>query len=273
MSARVMYTEEHIEFLRKGYKTMSIRNLTVAFNEEFDLHKSLGAIGSILPRHNITTKILNRPRTLSGNYRSFTEEQVDFIKREYKYLSLKGLTEAFNKEFGTNKGVNQLRYFITNHKISSGRTGCFEKGSVSWNKGLTGYMGPNVTSFKKGHLPAGTRQVGDERICSKDGYALVKVQEPDPNVPGRKTRWKPKHVDVWEKEHGPVPKGHIVIFLDGDKTNCDDINNLVMITRAVNAYLNRHGYADLRGEFKKSAITMAELIQKTSRLKKQDKAA
>lgn len=29
--------------------------------------------------------------------------------------------------------------------------GRFKKGSVPWNKGVTGYMGANRTSFKKGH--------------------------------------------------------------------------------------------------------------------------
>lgn len=269
MRERLSYTEEHIEFLREGFKTMSIRNLTVAFNEEFSLCKSASAIGTTLLRNNITTKTLNRPRTLKGNYRTFTKEQVDYIKEEYKLLGVKDLTEAFNKQFGTDKKVNQLKCLITNQGIQSGRTGCFEKGHASWNKGVKGYMGANVTSFKKGHLPEGTRPVGDERICSKDGYVLVKVREADSNVPGRKTRWKPKHVDVWEKVHGSVPKNHIIIFLDGDKTNCDDINNLTMISRAVNAYLNRHGHADLRGEMKKTAIAMAKMIQKASRLKRQ----
>lgn len=40
-----------------------------------------------------------------------------------------------------------------------GNSGSFKKGQVPWNKGKTGYMGANKTSFKKGHLPPNTREM------------------------------------------------------------------------------------------------------------------
>jgi hypothetical protein len=262
---RFTYSEEQIEFLREGYEEMRIPELTVAFNEKFKLNKGEGAIKTALKNRKFTC---GRKGLVKGE-RSvlFTKEQVAFIKEQYKIYSPSELTIEFNKRFQTEIKVSQVISFVKNQGIQCGRNGQFGKGHVSWNKGIKGYMGPNVTSFLKGHVPPNRRQVGDERICSKDGYILIKVEEPDPNFPGRKTRWKGKHIVVWEKVHGPVPKDHIVIFLDGDKTNCD-IDNLMMISRAVNAYVNRHGYADLKDELKKSSIAMAKVIQKASLLKK-----
>ena len=59
-------------------------------------------------------------------------------------------------------------------------------------------------------------QVGDERLGSK-GFIEVKVSA---------KRWRPKHIVVWEKSHGPLPKTHVLYFADGDKFNFD-LDNLV----------------------------------------------
>ena len=49
--------------------------------------------------------------------------------------------------------------------------------------------------------------------------------------------------------------------------------NLILISRKVNAYLNHNGLCDLTGEHKISAILLAKVAQKASRLKKEAKAA
>ncbi len=36
----------------------------------------------------------------------------------------------------------------------------------------------------------------------------------------RKGNWVPKHIWVWEMEHGPVPKGSTIEFVDGNNLNC-----------------------------------------------------
>src|SRR5690606_22145051 len=88
--------------------------------------------------------------------------------------------------------------------------GCFRKGMVPWNRGLKGYMGANRTSFRKGNKPWTWLPVGSERI-SKDGTLQRKVSDT-----GYGPRdWKAVHAILWESVHGPVPKGHIVVFKAG----------------------------------------------------------
>jgi hypothetical protein len=44
--------------------------------------------------------------------------------------------------------------------------------------------------------------------------------------------WRPKHHLVWESHHGqPIPKGHAVIFGDGNNRNFDP-DNLILVSRA-----------------------------------------
>jgi hypothetical protein len=104
----------------------------------------------------------------------------------------------------------------------------FQKGQTSWNKGKKGYMGANVTSFKKGNKPHNTRQINDTRIDSKDKFLLVKVAN---------NEWIRKQVLIWESVHGKVPKGH-VIRVKNPTLNHYDIENLMLISCAENMKLN-----------------------------------
>jgi hypothetical protein len=80
----------------------------------------------------------------------------------------------------------------TRNKWNTGRTGCFEKGDKPWNTGTKGVCKPNSGNFKSGQVSWNKKPVGYERICSKDGYVIVKVAEP--NV------FKLKHRIVWKKQ-------------------------------------------------------------------------
>lgn len=109
----------------------------------------------------------------------------------------------------------------------------FKKGHEPQNKGQKMskdlYQKVKFTFFKSGHEPHNTKFDGYERICSKDGYVYMRVN---------KGKFVLKHRKVWEDVNGPIPKGHIIIFKDGNKLNCD-INNLSMITMKENMERNR----------------------------------
>ncbi len=115
-----------------------------------------------------------------------------------------------------------------------GRATQFTPGHVPANKGLRrpGW-GPGrmkTTQFKKGERRGRASRVwkpiGTERI-SKDGYLERKVNE---GMPFQR-RWRAVHLLVWEAAHGPLPPGHAVVFMNGDKTDIRP-ENLALITRA-----------------------------------------
>jgi hypothetical protein len=250
------YTREQVSFLRTGFQTMTVIELTEAFNARFGLQQTRIAIHCTLGRENIR----RGRRILIGKRLTYTGEQIDFLKTNYRRLPLAKLPDAFNEHFGTHKTKVQIRAFLKNHGITSGRTGRFIKGQKSWNKGVKGYMGPNATSFKKGNRPKNWKPLGTERI-SKDGYIEIKVAERNPYT-GFPTRYRLKHQVVWESVNGPIPAGKIVIFRDGDRTNCA-IGNLVCISRAVGVRLNQFGYTGLQADLKPSMLALARLKAKT----------
>ena len=260
---RFTYSKEQIQFLREGFPKMFLPELTDAFNTRFSLNKTPGQLKAAMKNHRI------RCGRKSGEYnkgrlRAFTYAQKDYIEEKYKLLSLSELTNEFNKQFDTDKSESQIRGFIRNQKIKSGRTGHYEKGSAPFNKGTVGLMKPNSGTFKKGHVPATIKPLGSERICSRDGFILVKIAERNPHT-GCATRYKHKHIIVWEKHNGPVPEGKVVAFIDGDKMNCSP-DNLMLISRAVLLYLNRNGYKDIQDELKPTLRALAALVTKQSSL-------
>ena len=85
----------------------------------------------------------------------------------------------------------------------------FKKGYVPANKGKHDpKYGYEPTQFKKGHRPKNAKPIGTESLRS-DGYVWVKVSEP--------RTWREKHRIIWEEANGQIPKGHVVLFADGNR--------------------------------------------------------
>lgn len=132
-----------------------------------------------------------------------------------------------------------------------GNSGSFKIGHVPWNKGLKGCFGARRTSFKKGNLPHNTRAMYSERL-SKEGYIEIKVGI---------NKWISKHRYIWEQYYKrEVPKGKVVIFLDGNNRNFE-IENLKLISRGALLILNnRYKHITKDRELMNSCVDLSELI-------------
>lgn len=143
----------------------------------------------------------------------------------------------------------------------TGRTGHFEKGGKTWNKGLSYPSHPNTvrTQFKKKQLPHNTKFLGHERL-DKSGYIVISVAEKNPHT-GYDRRYVLKHKWLWEQANGPLPKGMALKCLDGDRTNCAP-SNWTPVPRALLPRLcGRWGrnYDDAPAEIKPVILAIVKL--------------
>lgn len=260
---RFVYSEDHIQFLRDNFPKMALEDLTAAFNSAFDLDKSVGSIRSALKNHRITCG-RKQGQLVKGKPKLVTWEQKQWLIDQYQGMTQAELLQAFNTEFNRTLGANQLRAFLKNHKIRSGRTGYFEKGQQPWNTGTKGVMKPNSGCFKPGQEARNRRPLYSERIDTKDGFILIKVPERCPHT-GRPTRFKHKHVWIWEQVHGPVPEGMCVSFIDGDKLHCE-LENLELVTRGELAIRNKLQLNRQPEELKPAIKALAKLRVKANEL-------
>ena len=197
-----------------------------------------------------------------GPQHIWSDEEKLYLAEITPGRGYKEIQSMMSCKFGFDYTHHQIKGAITRNKLNTGRTGRFEKGHATWNKGTKGLTKANVTSFKKGQKPHNYKPLGSERI-TKDGYCEIKVSDT-----GR--RWKPKHVLIYEKHHGKVPKGSAVIFLDGDKRNFD-IDNLYLVTRSQLAMLNKNSLIQKDADLTKTAINVVDLMKKISAMEKKDK--
>lgn len=195
----------------------------------------------------------------------FTEEQKQFIYKNYKGIGNKELTNKFNQKFNTNLD-KQIYYFKRNHHLNSGLTGKFEKGHETFNKGkkwdeyIPKEKQENCrkTTFKKGNIPKNYRPIGSERITI-DGFIEIKTANPN--------KWRIKsHVIYEEYYQTKIPKGYKIVYLDGNRLNLDP-SNLKMVSCAEELLMNANNLRYDKKELTETGYLIAKIINKRGQIK------
>lgn len=187
----------------------------------------------------------------------WTEQEKNYLKEIASGRSHKEISEMMIKKFQDEYfTVDKTKGALNRYKINTGRTGFFQKGQVSWNKGKKGKRYSKKTEFKKGNIPPNQVDVGTE-VTDTDGYHKIKTANP--------RTWEYKHKILWEKHHGKIPPGFAVIFLDGNKNNIV-IENLEMVSRAELLTINRKKLISDNREVSRSGVIVGKLITKANEL-------
>jgi hypothetical protein len=186
----------------------------------------------------------------------YTKEQAEFIKKHAFGRTTQELTNLLNDHFGLTLKASQIKSYKGNHKINNGVDNKFKPGHTPVNKGKKG-GGWEPTQFKKGSIPHNYLMVGSERV-NGDDYIDIKISETN--------TWKAKHIIIWEKHNGPVPKNHAVIFGDKNKRNFD-INNLILVSRKQLLTLNINKLIQDDAELTKTGVIIADIYHKITERK------
>lgn len=180
------------------------------------------------------------------NRRLWTPAELALVRELYPHVKTEKIAERLGNGRTTAKvyaiakklGLKKSAEFLASPDASRLRRGDnigapyrFPPGHVPANKGLRrpGYAPGRMaeTQFKKGQKPWTYRyEVGDLRL-NADGYVDMKISDTAKGA----MAWRALHTILWEDKHGPVPPGHAVAFVDGDKLNVW-YDNLTLITRA-----------------------------------------
>ena len=208
----------------------------------------------------------------------YTDEIIEYIKSNYKGKDNIELAEELNKKFNLNTNGDKISMLKANLKRRYGldlRTGinrgCIKKGNIPANKGkkwdeyLTKEQQERArkTCFKKGHKSANAVDIGTEHIrwsTTDDkgiGYLNIKVCDGKGNK-----NWIPKQRYIYEQHYGKIPKGHKVIFADGNRFNFD-IDNLILVSENENLILNQKSLRANDKEITNTGVLIAKVISKT----------
>jgi hypothetical protein len=169
----------------------------------------------------------------------------DIIRQRYPFEPTKkiaddlGLSESsvYNRAWsmGIKKDPTYLRSTQFPPGYLGGKVTQFKKGHTPANKGqkmsTDVYQKVAHTMFKKGSKPMNTQPIGTiHQRSDKSGKMYLYIKLADSN-------WQLLNRYTWEQYHGPIPKGLIVAYKDGNYLN-NDINNLMLLTKKENMARN-----------------------------------
>ena len=252
------FTPEQIDYLRRTVKGCRFAELTKMFNNEFGANKTSDQIRSACSNRKFHNGCKKGWEPGQNPY-AYSEAEVKFLEQNIEGRSIKELTKLYNTHFQSNKTESQIRAACNNRKFCSGKGTRFQRGHTPWNKDTKGYTGANSTSFRKGIKPHNYLPIGTE-ISDSYGYIKAKVAEPK--------AWEHKHKIVYRQYKGEIPKGCVVLFADGDKRNFTP-DNLILVSRAQLAYLNRNRLISVDSDVTKAAVNIAAVAQAAAKTKRE----
>lgn len=238
---RIAYTPEQMDWLEAN-RAMVISNYHAAFVAAFNRAEVTAAQLHGL-RKRKGWKVGRAPGRMVGRNRRYSDAEITWL-RDNAALPIGEYHAGFQMEFDR-PAVTPDRLQSLRKRLGwkTGRTGRFEKGRASPNKGKpcppgVGGRHPNAraTQFKKGarsgRAQALHQPIGTERLHA-DGYLERKVNKDLP----MQARWRFVHLIRWEAVNGPIPEGHCLKSVDGDRSNTDP-TNWTAIPRGVLPRLN-----------------------------------
>lgn len=175
----------------------------------------------------------------------YTKEEKAFIKENARTIPVVKIAEKVGRT------TRAIYSYLKRHNIKTGRSGQFVKGGSPWNQGRTGISVSPGSEFKKGTMPTNTKPDGYITTRSDKDYKSGVVRRYK-YIRVSNAKWILYHRYLWAKEKGPIPKGHLVRFKDGDTQNCT-LENLECISMAENARRNHN-----REKARKSMLTRYE---------------
>ena len=263
------YTKEQEEWLIKNIKGTTTRELAKKFTKKFGV--------PITERKLITYK--NLRHLTNGLRKKFTDEQIKWVKENYKGIQNKELTEMLNKKFNTNFTEQQIESLKGKFGLNSGLWHKYSEEENQWIiDNCKGFTYDQLTKeFNKKFKTNLTKKrmlnkivklnrakdvlrtwapKGAEKL-RPDGYIYIKVANDE---------WVPKHRYIYEQHYGKIPEGCIVMFLDGDKTNFE-LDNLCLVERKIQLLASSRGLLTTDKEINETALLLSELILETGKAK------
>ena len=251
------YSQEIRTFIAENVKVAPTKVLVELVNATFDTEFTVDKMDAYKKKYKLKSGTpLGVPAGLPTAL--YPEEVKKFILKNYIGTGWQAMADLLNQEFGTSYTKGQMTAYYKNHKLDSGLRGHFKRGGIPYNKGLKGLnIGGEETQFKPGRISWNYLPVGTERT-NTDGYVEIKIADLN--------KWKGKHRIIWAEAHGPVPKGYVVLFADGNRQNVV-LENLLLVSRAQLATMNQRHLIKSDPELTRTGAIIADIYNKIGKKK------
>ena len=217
------YTQAELDFI-KAHADMRPRELAELFNATFGKRAEPKRMSMYLRRYGIEPNIRREHH--------YTDEQRKWLAENAANMSERDITVAFNAKFGTTVNKDALRAYVK-RDIRVSRTK--EAASQHRSQALRRFQ-PGDTSIHK----RGGRRI---KVILTNNY-----------------KWIPYGRYLWEQEHGALPAGWTVIFLNNDGTDCR-LENIYAIGADVMVLMARNQWFSTNPDVTMTAIKLCQLAR------------
>lgn len=250
------WSDEKIEYLKQHYKDMSIKELSLA-------------LGATIYATKTKVSKLGLKR---GNKHIWSDSEIAYLREKYADTRIEELSEYLGlnvgqiyhkaNALGIKKSMDLIRELARENMSDKFLSYSKKKGDVPHNKGVKMpadvYARCKGTMFKKGNLPANTKEDGFLSIRGNSGFKCLYVRV-------ALGKWVPYSRYIWEQHNGPIHPNHIIAFKDGNWRNCD-ISNLTLMSREDN--MRRNSLHNYPKEVSNLIALRAAFSRKVNNLKK-----
>ena len=249
-------------WLREHYSDRPVAVTRYELLRRFGVKPTVGQLRSANRNHGFGAASRSGSRTFDREEERWLHEQLPKAPRA-------DVRRRFAVEFGWEPKACSLDNYAHRHRLlGAPNAGRFKPGSKPSPKAYP--KGPNRTSFRKGsrvnRVPE--RPMFSETWRGKGArrQLYIKVPEPHPSPShadkgwNQRSHWTPKSRWAWRQANGPIPEGHAIVHLDGDRGNCKP-DNLVCVPKAVLARLNASHAPKGGGAAYPARVRLAQLRQ------------
>lgn len=183
---------------------------------------------------------------------SYTPEQIAFLAEHVQGTKYPVLAEMFNARFGCNKTAQMIKGVCMYKGLRNGIDPRFRAGFTPENRF------PVWACRRRSRM----HPIGSEYINAR-GFTMIKIANPN--------QWRAKHIVVWEEENGPLPKGNVVLFANGNRQDFR-LDNLIMLTSSEWSYLRMQGKLSDNEDGNRAAILIAKVTARLACLQTKRKS-
>lgn len=196
----------------------TVKALTDCFNATFHQTRTVDVI-----------KNHCRARGLRRDVQHFTPDHDAWLKENAPGISVRETARQFNARFGANRSEQVLKWRC--NKVIGVR-----------------HKGQRINTNKMA--------VGTENKLGR--YWFVKTSDDATGRGSFYRNWAPKSRVLWEREHGKVLDGYMIVFLDGNPDHCT-LDNLYAVSGKVHREMSKNRWYTADRDTTLAAIKCCEL--------------
>ena len=220
------YTQVELDFI-KAHADLRPRALAELFNATFDRYAEPKRMSFILRKMGIEPNV-----RIAHKY---TDEERRWLTENVPSMGETEITTAFNARFGTNLGRDTLRGYVKRF-IGAKRTD--ETVSRSHSESQIRYHAGDLSIQTRGRRP----------------IKVIRIED------NGRLKWIPYGRYLWEQEHGKLPNGWVVIYLNNDGTDCRP-ENIYAVSPDVVVLMARNQWFSQNPEVTLTALKLCELAR------------